>query len=43
MMISGKEYEEIQLLTEEDELIASVTDEDVIEKSGYKVVCVPKK
>ena len=41
MIISDKEYSEIQILTEDDELIASITDKNVIEKSGYKVVCVP--
>lgn len=41
MIISDKQYSEIQILTEDDELIASITDENVIEKSGYKVVCVP--
>ncbi len=41
MNISNQQYSEIQILTEENELIASITDEDVIEKSGYKVICVP--
>lgn len=41
MVISDRQYSEIQILTEDDELIASITDENVIEKSGYKVVCVP--
>lgn len=41
MIISEKEYKEIQILTDEDELIASITDEDVIAKESYKVVCVP--
>lgn len=41
MIISGKEYKEIQILTDENELAASITDEDVIEKEGCKVVCVP--
>lgn len=41
MIISGKEYSEIQIVTGDEELIASITDEDVIEKAGYKVVCVP--
>ena len=41
MIISDKEYSEIQVLTEDNELIASITDENIIEKSGYKVVCVP--
>ncbi len=41
MVISDKEYSEIQIVTKDNELIASITDEDVIEKDGYKVVCVP--
>ena len=32
MKISDQEYREIQIVTEEDELIVSITDEDVIEK-----------
>lgn len=41
MVISDKECSEIQILTKDNELIASITDADVIEKDGYKVVCVP--
>lgn len=41
MKIAGKEYKELQVLTDDGELIASITDENVIEKDGYKVVCVP--
>lgn len=41
LVLGEKEYEEIQILTEKNELIASITDEDIIEKNGYKVVCVP--
>lgn len=41
MVISDKEYREIQILTKDNELIASIADADVIEKDGYKVVCVP--
>ena len=40
LIISDKEYREIQIITEDDELIVSITDEDVIVKEGYKVVCV---
>lgn len=39
--IGETKYREIQVLTEDDELIASITAENVIEKDGYKVVCVP--
>ena len=39
--ISDQRYAEIQIVTEEDELIASISDEDVILKDGYKIVCVP--
>lgn len=41
MIVSGTEYEEIQVITEDGELIASITDADIIEKNGYKVVCIP--
>ncbi|MEY8428815.1 hypothetical protein AALA00_14130 [Lachnospiraceae bacterium 46-15] len=41
MIISDKEYKEIQIITEDSELVASITDEDIIEKEGCKVVCVP--
>lgn len=41
MIVADKEYSEIQIVTKDNELIASITDKDVIEKDGYKVVCVP--
>lgn len=41
MIIGNKEYKEIQVITEDGELISSTTDLDVIEKDGYKVVCIP--
>lgn len=41
MKIGDKEYSEIIITNWEDELIASITDEDVIGEKGYKVVCVP--
>jgi len=41
VIISDKEYKEIQIITNDGELVASITDEDVIERDGYKVVCVP--
>lgn len=41
MKIGENEIKEIQVITGDNELIASVTDKDIIEKSGYKVVCVP--
>lgn len=41
MIINNKEIKEILITTGESELIASITDENVIEKDGYKVVCVP--
>lgn len=43
LIIADKECREIQIVTKDNELIASITDEDVIEKDGYKVVCVPAK
>jgi hypothetical protein len=39
--IGENEVREIQIVADKNELIASITDEDIIEKSGYKVVCVP--
>ena len=41
LIISDKEHREIQIITEDDELVVSITDEDIIVKDGYKVVCVP--
>ena len=41
IVIDGKEYKEIQILTKDNELLVSITDENIIEKDGYKVVCVP--
>ena len=32
---------EIQVLSDDNELIASITNENVIVTDGYKVVCVP--
>ena len=43
MVISDKEVKEIQILTDDNELIASITDTDIIGKDGYKVVCVPMR
>lgn len=40
MEIAGKEYKELQVLADNDELVVSITDENVIEADGYKVVCV---
>ena len=41
MKIGESEVKEIQIVTDDNELIASITDEDIVGKSGYKVVCVP--
>lgn len=41
MKIGDKEYSEIIIKTKDNELIASITDEDIIEEKNYKVVCVP--
>ena len=40
LIVADKEYGEIQVVTKDNELIVSITDKDVIEKDGYKVVCV---
>lgn len=39
--VADKEYSEIQIVTKDNELIASITDTDIIERNGYKVICVP--
>lgn len=40
MIIGEEEREEINVVSEDGELIASITDEDIIEKNGFKVACV---
>lgn len=42
MKINKDLYKEIQLLTKNDELIASITDENIICENAHKVVCIPK-
>jgi hypothetical protein len=39
--IGNKEYSEILITDENDGLIASITDENIVEEKGYKVTCVP--
>ena len=41
MKIGDKEIKEILVTTKDDELVASITDEDIIEKQDCKVICVP--
>ena len=41
MRIGNQEIKELQVINTEDDLIVSITDDDVIELDGYKVVCVP--
>ena len=41
MEIGERQLKEIQVIGVEDELIISITDEDMIEKDGFRVVCVP--
>lgn len=36
MNIGSKEYKEIQIIKEDGELIASITDENIIVKDGYE-------
>lgn len=43
MVIADKDYAEIQIITKDNELIASITDLDIIQKTGYVVVCIPAK
>lgn len=41
MLIGGKEFSEIFITDVDGGLLASITDEDVIEEKNCKVVCVP--
>ena len=43
MKIGDKEYSEILITDTENNLIASITDKDIIEEENCKVVCVPIK
>lgn len=44
LIIGENVYKKIQILTKENELVASITDEEVIEEEDYKVVYLqPKK
>ena len=40
MQIGGKDYSEILVTDEDGGLLASITDEDVVEEKNCKVVCV---
>lgn len=41
MQIGGKDYSEILVTDEDGGLLASITDEDIVEEKNCKVVCVP--
>ena len=41
MVIGDKEYKEIIITDNEDNLLASITDENIIVENDCKVVCVP--
>lgn len=41
MKIGDKEYSEILITDADGGLLASITDEDIIEEKNCKVVCVP--
>lgn len=43
MKIGDKEYEEIIITDNENHLLISITDENVIQEDSCKVVCVPVK
>lgn len=43
MRIGGKEYSEIVITDKEDNLLVSITDQDIIEEENCKVICVPVK
>lgn len=39
--IGEKEYSEILIIDSENNLLASITDENIVEEKNCKVVCVP--
>lgn len=41
MKIGEKEYSEILITDSDNNLLASITDEDIIQEKDCKVVCVP--
>ena len=41
IIIGEKEYSDITVATEEGEVVASISADDIIEKQGYKVMCTP--
>lgn len=41
MKIGDREVKEINIVGDDDELIASITDENIIEKDGYTVQFYP--
>lgn len=41
MKIGEKEYSQILITDKENNLLVSITDEDIIEEKNCKVVCVP--
>lgn len=41
MRIGGKEYLEVLICDSEDNLLVSITDENIIDEKNCKVVCVP--
>lgn len=41
MKIGEKEYSEILVTDSENNVLVSITDEDIIEEKSCKVVCVP--
>lgn len=42
MIINNQNYKEIIITTTDGELIADITDENIIEQNGYRVECVPE-
>jgi hypothetical protein len=41
MKIGDKEFKEIIVTTKDDELIALINDENIVEEKDFKVICVP--
>lgn len=43
MKIGEKEYSEILITDSENNLLASITDENIIEEQNCKITCVPSE
>lgn len=43
MKIGEKSIKEILVLSEDNEVLCDITDQDIIEKNNIRVVCVPNE